>query len=91
MSEPNREWIIQRCINAFRDQYVDWPGYCECLLTRAEMKAALAECAERWPEYGFPGHGGEPAARPVAGADVANRWIVDLRHDLTAVSVERRP
>jgi hypothetical protein len=51
-----REWIIQRCINAFRDQYEDWPGYCERLMTRDEMKAALAECDERWPRYEFRGH-----------------------------------
>jgi hypothetical protein len=56
MNDPKPEWIIQRCINAFRDQYEDWPGYCEKLLAREEMKAALAECAERWPEYGFRGH-----------------------------------
>lgn len=73
MSEPNPEWITQRCLNAFRDRYEDWPGYCERLLTRDEMKAALAECAERWPEYGFRGHGGEPAARAgsVARRDVS--------------------
>lgn len=56
MSDAHRAWIIQRCINAFRDQYEDWPGYCETLMTRDEMKTALAECAERWPDYGFRGH-----------------------------------
>ena len=56
MNDPKPEWIIQRCINAFRDKYEDWPGYCEKLLTREEKKATLAECAERWPEYGFRGH-----------------------------------
>jgi hypothetical protein len=56
MNDSKPEWIIQRCIQAFRDEYEDWPGYCEKLLTREEMKAALAECAERWPEYGFRGH-----------------------------------
>lgn len=56
MSERSRAWIIQRCINAFRDEYEDWPGYCETRMTRDEMKTALAECAERWPNYGFRGH-----------------------------------
>jgi hypothetical protein len=32
-----REWIIQRCICAARNEYEDWPGYCETLLTRDEM------------------------------------------------------
>ncbi len=63
MSDPVREWIVQRCINAFRNEYGDWSGYCARLMTREEMKAAFVECAERWPEYGFRGHGGEPAAR----------------------------
>lgn len=66
MSEANREWIIQRCINAFRDEYEDWPGYCERLLTREEMKAALAECNERWPDNAFRGHNvvNQPPKRP---------------------------
>lgn len=51
-----RAWIVQRCINAFRNEYEDWPGYCECLMTREEMMAALAECETRWPEYAFRGH-----------------------------------
>lgn len=53
--EP-REWIVQRCISAARDQYEDWPGYCERLLTREEMLAALAECEATWPGYQFRGH-----------------------------------
>lgn len=32
------EWIIQRCINAFRNEYQDWPDYCERLMTRDEMR-----------------------------------------------------
>jgi hypothetical protein len=51
-----REWIIQRCINAFRNEYEDWPGYCERLMTREEMWSALGECNERWPEHEFRGH-----------------------------------
>jgi hypothetical protein len=54
--EQPRAWIIQRCINAFRNEYEDWPGYCERLMTREEMLVALAECAERWPEHEFRGH-----------------------------------
>jgi len=45
MSEPDSAWIIQRCINAFRNEYQDWPGYCERLLTRDEMLVALAVTA----------------------------------------------
>jgi hypothetical protein len=56
MTEANREWIIQRCINAFRDEYENWPGYCEQRLTREEMKVALAGCNARWPDYAFRGH-----------------------------------
>ncbi|MEI6719944.1 MAG: hypothetical protein WCO67_04190 [Betaproteobacteria bacterium] len=51
-----REWIIQRCINAFENEYEDWPGYSERLMTREEMLAALQECDQRWPDYGFRGH-----------------------------------
>ncbi|MHB8744786.1 MAG: hypothetical protein ACYC9L_16975 [Sulfuricaulis sp.] len=51
-----RAWIIQRCINAFRNRYEDWPGYCERLMTRPEMLAALEECEKRWPEDEFRGH-----------------------------------
>lgn len=56
MSEPARAWIIQRCINAFRNEYQDWPGYCERLMTREEMRVALVECSARWPEHEFRGH-----------------------------------
>lgn len=58
-----REWIIQRCINAFRNEYQDWPGYCERLMTRDEMMVALKECETRWPEYEFRGHN-VPNQRP---------------------------
>jgi hypothetical protein len=51
-----REWIIQRCVNAFRNEYEDWRGYCERLMTREEMVQALDECNRRWPEEEFRGH-----------------------------------
>ena len=54
--EPAREWIIQRCINAYRNEYEDWPGYCERLMTREEMMVALRECDHQWPEHEFRGH-----------------------------------
>lgn len=54
--EKTRAWIVQRCINAFRNEYEDWPGYCERLMTRAEMLVALEECARRWPAHEFRGH-----------------------------------
>jgi hypothetical protein len=63
VSDPVREWIVQRCINVLRDEYEDWPGYCARLMTREEMKAAFVEYGERWPECGFRGHGGESGAR----------------------------
>ena len=68
--EP-REWIIQRCINAFRNEYHDWPGYCERLMTRTEMLQALEACEAKWPEHEFRGHNvvnqqpGSDVLRPV--------------------------
>jgi hypothetical protein len=53
--EPKRAWIIQRCIDAFKNQYEDWPGYCEKPMTRDEAMIALKECEEKWP-YGFRAH-----------------------------------
>jgi hypothetical protein len=63
-SADTREWIIQRCINAFKNQYQDWPGYCERLLTREEMLVALNECDQLWPDYEFRGHKVSAAHRP---------------------------
>ena len=54
--ENPRAWIIQRCINAFRNENEDWPGYCERLMTRDEMLVALAECNKHCPEHEFRGH-----------------------------------
>ncbi len=51
-----REGIIQKCIDAFTNNYEDWPGYCEHLLTRDEMQQALKACGQKWPEYAFRGH-----------------------------------
>jgi len=56
MDTPERQWIIQRCINAFRNQYEDWPGHCERLMTRDEMLKALDECNQKWPLHEFRGH-----------------------------------
>jgi hypothetical protein len=55
-SQPAREWIIQRCINAYRNEYEDWPGYCERLMSREEMLVALRECDQQWPGHEFRGH-----------------------------------
>lgn len=56
-SEPEpREWIIQRCVNAFRNEYEDWPPFEVRLMTRSEMLVALRECEECWPNYAFRGH-----------------------------------
>jgi len=50
------EWIIQRCINAFRNEYQDWAPYANRLMTRTEMLQALEECSHKWPQYEFRGH-----------------------------------
>jgi hypothetical protein len=63
-SADTREWIIQRCINAFKNEYQDWPGYRERLLTREEMLVALKECDQLWPDYEFRGHKVVDAHRP---------------------------
>ena len=54
--KPLRQWVIQRCINAFENHYEDWPGYCETLVTRDEMIEALNACNEQWPHLEFRGH-----------------------------------
>lgn len=51
-----REWIVQRCVNAFDDHYEDWPGYCEKLMSQAEMKKAVDDCNQKWPMHQFRGH-----------------------------------
>lgn len=56
MGQEERAWIVQRCINAFRNEYEDWPGYFERLMTRTEMLTALEQCHRRWPDYAFRGH-----------------------------------
>lgn len=53
--ELKREWIIQRCIDAFKNQYEDWSGYCEKPMTRDEAMIALKECEEKW-SYEFRAH-----------------------------------
>lgn len=50
------EWIIERCLNAWNNEYEAWPGFCERLITEPEMLAALRECARRWPDEEFRGH-----------------------------------
>lgn len=61
--KPNQQqekvWIIQRCINAWKNQYEDWPGYCENPMTYDEMRTALKECDDKWGtshDYEFRGH-----------------------------------
>ncbi|MFU8797121.1 MAG: hypothetical protein ACNA7Y_00215 [Gammaproteobacteria bacterium] len=54
-NEPKREWIIQKCINAAKNEYQDFEGYCEKFMTRDEMMIALKECEKKWP-YEFRGH-----------------------------------
>lgn len=50
-----KAWIIQRCINALNNQYINWPRY-ETPMTYNEMMQALKECEELWPDYEFRGH-----------------------------------
>ncbi len=54
-NEP-REWIIQRCINAFKNEYENQAGYCEKLMTRAEMMLALEACIKKYSRDEFRGH-----------------------------------
>jgi hypothetical protein len=63
-STDGKEWIVQRCINAFKNQYQDRPGYCERLLNREEMMSALRECDQLWPEFEFRGHKVVDSRRP---------------------------
>lgn len=53
--KDNPEWIIQRRVNALRDEYEPWPGYFEVLLTKNEMILKLHECSRRWPDHEFRG------------------------------------
>ncbi|MFN7098126.1 MAG: hypothetical protein ACK4PR_11305 [Gammaproteobacteria bacterium] len=50
-----KEWIVQRCINAWKNVYEDWPGY-DVPMTRDEVSEALIECDKKWLEYEFRGH-----------------------------------
>ena len=52
----DKVWIIQKCINASKNEYQDWPGYCEETMTRKKMVFALKECNEKWPACEFRGH-----------------------------------
>jgi hypothetical protein len=54
--EQKREWIIKRCINAFKNQYENQVGYCEKLMTRDEMMLALEECIKKYSSDEFRGH-----------------------------------
>ena len=56
MTDQKREWIIQQCVSAVENNYQDWPEYSKRLMTRDEMKAALAECSRKWPDFEFRGH-----------------------------------
>ena len=51
-----KEWIIQICIDASNNEYKDWPGYCEDLMTRSEMLVALEKCEKDWVGRKFRGH-----------------------------------
>ena len=48
-STGKRAWVIQRCINAFKNDYEGWPGYCERLLTRTDriLYSANELCVDR--------------------------------------------
>ncbi len=69
MDNQKREWIVQRCVSAAENDcwcgwltrgshfhYQDWPEYSKRLMTRDEMKTALAECSRKWPDFEFRGH-----------------------------------
>ena len=48
LPHPRREWIVQKCNNAFRNDYEAWPGY-DRPITREQMIEALDECDRKWP------------------------------------------
>lgn len=50
-----KEWIIQKCNNAFKDDYEDWPPY-DTPMTREEAANALKACAGKWPGFDFRAH-----------------------------------
>ncbi|BBO86813.1 hypothetical protein DSCO28_73790 (plasmid) [Desulfosarcina ovata subsp. sediminis] len=50
-----REWIIQKCNDAFTNDYEDWEGF-DNPMTRSEMIAALDKCNNTWPGFEFRGH-----------------------------------
>ena len=52
--QPEKVWIIQRAINAYNNEYEDWPEYDEPM-THDEMLKALKHCEDTWP-YEFRGH-----------------------------------
>src|ERR1039458_8347433 len=49
------EWIVQRCLNAFGNEYEDWTPRNE-LMTREEMLEQLFVAELRFPKYQFRGH-----------------------------------
>lgn len=55
-------WIIQKCIDADKNEYQDWPGYCETPMTRKKLMFALKECNEKFPGCEFRGHNIKAAA-----------------------------
>ncbi len=54
--KQEKVWIVQRCINVWKDLNEDWPGYCDKPMTYYGMRKALEECGEKWPRYEFRGH-----------------------------------
>lgn len=56
MVQEEKVWIIQRCIDAYKNHYEDWPGHCEKSMTHEEMMKALKECENKWLEHEFRGH-----------------------------------
>lgn len=54
-SRTEKVWIIQRCVNAFKNHYEDFEGYCENPMTYDEMMVALKKCEDNYPME-FRGH-----------------------------------
>jgi len=52
----DKVWIVQKCIDADKNEYQDWPGYCEVPMTQKKLQYALKECASKWPAEEFRGH-----------------------------------
>lgn len=83
VSSDPQEWVVRRCIDAFRGEYQYWPGYCERLLTLDALLDALGECSRLWPNYIFSGH-------KVSDTDQRRRGPAVTSHSNAIKELDRR-